>query len=139
MAAEIKCVINDVKTGKSYQKALAGDAFSGKKLGDKVDGKILGLNGYELEISGGSDDAGFPMRKDVQGTLRKKALLAGGVGVTIDRPGMRKRKSVRGNTFSANTAQVNLKIVKYGAQPLDKALGLVAEEAPKEEAVAAAE
>lgn len=137
--AEFKCVINDAKTGKSYQKPVDLNLFLGKKLKDKVDGSTLGLSGYELEITGGSDNAGFPMREDIPGNLRKKALLSGGVGVHIKRKGMRVRKTVRGNTVDKDIAQLNLRIVKYGKGSLEKALGLVKEEAPAEQAEAPAE
>jgi len=136
--AEIKCVINDVKSGKSYQKAVSVDVLMGKKLHDKVDGSVLGMAGYELEITGGSDNAGFPMRNDLLGSLRKKVLISGGPGVNINRGGMRVRKTVRGNTIDEDIAQINFKITKYGKYSVEKALGLVQEEAPKEEAKAEA-
>ena len=112
---EYKIVINDTKTGKSYLKTLEDDSFMGLKLGAKVKGEVLGLDGYELEITGGSDNAGFPMRKDVDGPARRKAILTGGVGFHSKRKGLRKRKSVRGNTISPDTAQVNCKVVKAGS------------------------
>lgn len=130
---EIKYVINDVKSGKSYQKPLTDDTLLNKKIGDKIKGDFLGLNGYELEITGGSDNAGFPMRKDLQGTSRKKILLSKGPGIKSKRKGLRRRKSIMGNTISNNTAQVNLKIVKAGSKSIEECLGLVQKEEPKEE------
>ncbi|MCX6711520.1 MAG: 30S ribosomal protein S6e [Candidatus Woesearchaeota archaeon] len=115
---EFKVVINDTKTGKSYQQNIDSEKFIGKKIKEKVDGSILGLAGYELQITGGSDSAGFPMRSDIEGSGRKKALLSGGIGVKISRKGMKKRKTVRGNTISVNTAQVNLKVIKPGSKHL---------------------
>ncbi len=134
--AEVKIVINDVKSGKSYQKVGELEDFIGKKMGEKVDGSSIGLEGYELQISGGSDDAGFPMRGDVGGSIRKKGLFKGGVGVTTKRHGQMIRKSVRGNTVSEMAAQINLKITKYGSQNVEDCLGIKKDEKkeePKEE------
>lgn len=129
---ELKVVINDVKSGKSYQKPFPPENFQGIKLNDKVDGSSVGLEGYELQVTGGSDEAGFPMRYDVHGTLRKKALLTSGTGVKKaihGHKGIRVRRSVRGNTVSNKTAQLNLKIIKYGSKSVEESLGVQ----PKEE------
>ena len=76
--ANFKIVISDPKTRKAYQKEVdeTHSGLAGKKLGDMVSGSSLGLVGYELEITGGSDKQGFPMRRDVEGTVRKKILIA---------------------------------------------------------------
>ena len=74
--AELKIVVSDPKTGKSYQKALAENVLIGKKLKQKIKGDELGLAGYELEITGGSDDSGFGMRSDMEGLLKKRCLQA---------------------------------------------------------------
>src|SRR6267143_4302099 len=58
-----------------------------------------------------SDKDGFPMRADLPGPRRKGLLLSGGVGFHPVRPGMRKKKTVRGNTVSPDILQLNLKIV----------------------------
>lgn len=115
---EFKIVISD-KNGKSYQQSFDSDKFIGKKIKDKVDGSTIGLPGYELQITGGSDSAGFPMRSDIEGQGRKKALLSSGVGIKKLKAGIKKRKTVRGNTISINTAQINLKVVKPGSKPLE--------------------
>src|SRR3989338_2195265 len=121
--AELRFVINDTKTGKSYQKALEDESLVGKRIGETIVGDFLGLEGYELQIRGGSDFAGFPMRNDIEGPIRKKALLGSGVGVKIDRKGMKKRKTVCGNQVTIKTAQLNLSIKKYGPNPLDDIFG----------------
>ncbi len=105
--------------GKSYQKAVT-EELVGKKVGDKFSGDVIGLNGYEFEITGGSDTSGFPMRKDIPGILKKRALLTKGPGVHIKNKGNRIRKTVRGNTISNETAQINLKVLKAGSEELDK-------------------
>ncbi len=117
---KFKVVISDPKQGKSMQKEVDSSevtVFKRKKIGDKVDGKTLGLEGYELEITGGSDSSGFPMRNDVEGIARKRVLIVSGVGLRKKtRKGMRKRKLVRGNSISLNIAQINTKIIKYGKE-----------------------
>ncbi len=125
--ASFKCVINDSKTGKSYQKAIEDESLIGKKIGESVDGGFLGLEGYQLTIKGGSDSAGFSMRKDIDGPIRKRALLGKGVGARIRRNGMKRRKTVCGNTITSNTVQVNLQVSKYGKSALAEIF------APKEE------
>ncbi len=117
---EVRFVINDVKTGKTYQKALEEETLVGKKVGDIVSGDFLGLEGYELQIRGGSDHAGFPLRPDVEGPVRKKALIGSGVGVYIDRKGLKRRKTVCGNQITNKTAQINLSVQKYGAKELEE-------------------
>ena len=45
---EFKAVINDVKTGKSYQATVAGhhaNSLIGRKIGDVVDGIFVSLPG----------------------------------------------------------------------------------------------
>jgi len=132
--AEFKANIGDPKTGKTYKKDIIGDEAKhllGKKIGDKVKGDKIGFSGYEFEITGGSDSSGFPMRKDVSGTMRKKVLIASGVGTRHNRKGMRLRRRVAANTIHAKTSQINMKILTYGKKALDA-------ESPKEEAPAEA-
>lgn len=131
--AEIKFNINDPKTGKTYQKVLEDESLVGKQIGDKIKGDFLSLNDYELEITGGSDSSGFPMRKDVEGSNRKQILATKSTGIRVKRNGMLVRKNLAGNTIGQKTAQINLKIIKAGKDPVEKALGLVQEEEPKEE------
>ncbi len=119
---EFKIVINDVKQGKSYQSVLDNDNFIGKKIGEKVEGNVVGLQGYELEITGGSDTAGFPIRRDVDGSGRKKILIGKGVGLKKVAKDVRKKKSVRGNIISDQIKQINLKIIKYGSKDVKELL-----------------
>ena len=95
------------KDGKSYQKEVKdkeANAFLAKKIGDKIQGDACGFPGYEFEITGGSDKAGFPMRRDVPGAVRKKILAIEGVGVKV----------------SEQIVQINLKILKEGKEKLAK-------------------
>ena len=126
---EIKLNISDPKTGKTYKKELKEESsrIFDLKIGDKIKGEIIGLEGYELEVTGGSNSAGFPMRKDVEGSDKKKILISGGVGFNPKRKGIRRRKTVSGNLIGDKTAQVNTKILKYGSVSLE------VKENPKEE------
>ncbi len=120
---ETKVVISDPKTGKSYNKSLSADealSLSSKKLGEEIDLSFMGLDGYSAVMSGGSYMTGTPMRKEIDGIGLKKVLIEKGVG---NKQGIRRRKSVAGNTVSQFTSQVNLKITKYGQRALDEALG----------------
>lgn len=121
---EFRVTINDSKTGKSYPKALNTDIFLGKRIKDKINGDDLGLKGYELEITGGSDTAGFPMRYDLSGSGRKKIKILSGTGLRKNlKKGINIRKTVRGNTISTDTIQVNLKIIKEGSKKLEEIFG----------------
>jgi small subunit ribosomal protein S6e len=117
--------VSDGKTGNTYQKEVPKEKEAlllGKKIGEKIDGDIIGLAGYKVQITGGSDIAGFPMRNDVPGQKRVKTVLGYGPGVRSLRKGEKRKKLVAGNTIAAATMQVNTKIVEYGTAALD-ALG----------------
>lgn len=120
--AQFKVVINDVKTGKSFQKEIEGqyaNSLIGKKIGDVVDGIFVDLPGYKLLITGGSDQAGTPMRKSLPGPRRRKILVRGGVGFHPKMPGQRRKKTIRGNTIGPDVVQVNMKITKYGPKSIE--------------------
>lgn len=122
----MKLVVSDPNNGKTYQKELSKDqekTLHGQKLSAVVKGEAFDLGGYELQITGGSDKQGFPMRNDLHGAARKKILLTSGTGYRVKRKGERRRKSVRGNTISEEIAQVNAKVTKVGSQALDSLLG----------------
>ncbi len=104
--------------GKALQQEVELGQLVGRKIGDKVEGSIIGHEGYEFEITGGSDHCGFPMRKDVEGTNRKRILAVQGVGLNKASKGIRIRKTVAGNTIHEKIAQVNLKTIKEGIKPL---------------------
>ncbi|MBN2459809.1 30S ribosomal protein S6e [Candidatus Woesearchaeota archaeon] len=118
---EFKVNIGDPKSKRSVQKVVSGkeaEFFLKKTVGEKISGDAIGFAGYEFEITGGSDYCGFPMRKDVRGTARKKILIVGGVGLRKNAPGRKVRKTVAGSTIYSRTAQINLKVLKQGAAPL---------------------
>lgn len=139
---ELKLNIGDPKTGKTHKRVLKDDEcapFLGKRLGQEIAGDAFGLDGYTFTINGGSDFCGFPMRKDVDGTSRKKILITSGVGIRNDVKGLRRRKTVAGNTIYQKTAQVNLSIKKHGKTPLEPKVDAPEGEAAAEGAEAPAE
>ncbi|MBN2367960.1 30S ribosomal protein S6e [Candidatus Woesearchaeota archaeon] len=134
--AEFKLVIGDPKSGKCHQVVVSegnADFFKGKKIGDKVRGESFDFPGYEFEITGGADYCGFPMRKDIEGPVRKKVLIVDGVGTRHKEKGIRKRRTVCGNTIHEKITQISLKVLKHGKKPLgEPAEELADAEAPKE-------
>ena len=136
---EIKLAIGSKEEKKVFKHIVSGadaEKLFGKKIGDKFRGEIIGLNGYELEITGGSDSSGFPMRKDIDGPGRKKIVVVKSLGFNSDRKGQRKRRSLRGNTISDQIAQINCKVVKAGKDTIAKILGGEAKPAAEGEAPA---
>ncbi len=99
----------------------------GKKIGDEIDASVVGLDGYKLKITGGSDKNGFPMKKDVDGPRRIRSLVSSGLGFNPQRDGQRRRKTVRGNTVSDDIVQINTIVTEKGKKSIDELLG--AEEA----------
>ena len=133
----MKLVFGDEK-GNSFQKELDESASAqlyGKAIGDAFDGGIAGLPGYELQVTGGSNRQGTPMRASMPGQRKARILTGPGVGVRKLKPGEKIKKMIAGNTLSPETAQVNAKIVKAGAKPL-KELGFASKKEAAEEAEA---
>jgi small subunit ribosomal protein S6e len=119
----MKIVISDPKSGKSFGVELPKDKESfllGKKIGDVIEGGIFGADGYKLEIIGGSDISGFPMRRDISGPRRLKVVLSSGPGYRKKKKGLREKRNVRGNIIVDEIVQVNLKVVSPGQKPLDE-------------------
>ena len=107
--------------GKTYHYEAEAGELVGMKLGDKIQGQLIGgqFAGYEFEITGASDNAGFPCRKDVEGPMRKRVSLKYGVGMRESKPkNVKFKKTVHGNTISEDIVQINLKVVKEGAKKL---------------------
>ena len=129
---DFKAIINDVKTGKSYNVAVSGhhaNSLIGKNIGEIVDGIFVGLPGYKLKITGGSDDTGVPMRGDMPGNKRRKLLMADGQSFHEKYPGQRKRVAVRGATISSSIVQINMAVAEYGPKSIEECLN---SEAPAE-------
>ncbi len=136
--ASFKLCISD-SSGKTYQKEVKDSfarPFIGLNIGETVKGDSFEMNGYEFQITGGSDYCGFPMRKGILG-LRKKLVAYGGVGFRGGAKGIKRRKTVCGHKIHERISQINLKVVKQGHKKLAEALGVA--EAKKEEKAEAKE
>ncbi|MBO0887669.1 30S ribosomal protein S6e [Candidatus Bathyarchaeota archaeon] len=130
--AKFQLIVSDPKSKTSKAASLEGtkaQALVGKSIGEEIDGKLLGLGNVKLRITGGTDKDGVPMRFDVQGAARKRAILTGGVGYRPEVVGERQRRLVRGRTISEETLQVN-SVVVSGTAATAEAPKL---EAPKED------
>jgi small subunit ribosomal protein S6e len=112
--AKFKVIISDSNgTSKAVELEDARAVpLIGKKIGDIIDGSVVGLPGHKLQITGGSDKDGFPMRSDVHGGVRRSVVLSSGVGFNSDKKGERRRKTVRGNVITEEIVQINMKILE---------------------------
>lgn len=119
----VRVVVSNPETGDSYQVETDLNAFTGKAIGDEVDGNVVGLDGYTLEITGGSDDTGRPMRGDVEGQGISEILVSGGTGYNPTREGERRRVSVRGGEVGDATVQLNTRVIEEGGTDIEEALG----------------
>lgn len=133
---DFRVVVSDSKSTKAYQVAVTGanaGKLIGRNIGDTISGDAVGLAGYALKLTGGTDRDGFPMRADLPGPGRRKILVAGGVGYRPKAKGVKKRKSMRGREISSDTAQINAVIVEYGQKPLGEIFVKKEEKAAAEE------
>ena len=81
--AKFQLIVSDPVSKTSKAATIEGakaQALVGKSIGDEVDGKLLGIGNMKLKITGGTDKDGIPMRFDIQGGAKKRAMLSGGVG-----------------------------------------------------------
>lgn len=108
-------IISDPETGKSQKVELEDNRMGplvGRRIGEVIDGTVADLAGHKLQLTGGTDKDGIPMRPDVHGSAKSRIILSGGVGYKPKRKGERKRMVVRGNTVSIETTFLNFKIVE---------------------------
>lgn len=113
--ARFKVIVSDPQTGASKAVEVEGARavpLIGRRIGETVDGSVVGLSGNKLQITGGSDKDGFPMRPNIHGGVRARAILSGGVGFHSKQQGERRRKTLRGNVITEEIVQVNMKIVE---------------------------
>lgn len=121
--ASFKFVISEPQTRKSYQLEVdqaKAVGLLGKRIGEEFNGDLIGLSGYSLKITGGTDKDGFPMHPQVQGQVKKKVLLSQPPGFHPEKKGERRRKIIRGDTLSADIVQINVKITKKGEKPIEQ-------------------
>lgn len=113
--AKFKIVVSDPISGKAETIEVEGDKASpwiGKKIGDVIEGIVIGIPGKRLLITGGSDKDGFPMRVDVHGGVKTRVLLSGGTGFKPKNKGERRRKIIRGNIITEDIVQINVKVIE---------------------------
>lgn len=123
------------KSGKSFKLEAEAEEIIGKDIGEKIRGEEISpdLKGYELEITGASDKAGFASKSDAPGSGLAKQLLTYGKYMSKrpkkegkkkrgkNRPkGLRLRKTVRGKVISNAITQINLKVTKEGSKKLSE-------------------
>ncbi|MGM0771381.1 MAG: 30S ribosomal protein S6e [Halobacteriota archaeon] len=134
--ADFKVVVSDPKT-KTYQFDITGaeaNQYIGRAIGQTVDGSTVGLEGYTLTITGGTDNSGFVMSPDLPGSKRKKILVSRGVGYSAKSKGARRRKFLRGREIATDLTQINTKVTGYGNKSIEEILGGGSEEeTPSEE------
>ena len=117
---KFKVIVSDPETGTSkiieLEEARAVP-FIGRKIGEAIDGVVADLPGHKLQITGGSDRDGVPMRSNVHGGVRRNVMLSGGVGFNPQDKGERRRKAVRGNVITDEIGQINTKIIEKPKKP----------------------
>ena len=137
--------INVAHNGKTFKVESEDEGLVGRSIGDKIDGKEISadLEGYEIEITGTSDKAGFMGRIEIGGAGLKKILLGYGKGMhkrpkgekkVNRRPnGLRLRKTVRGREISLDTVQINTKVLSEGKKKFESLFETPVEETEKSE------
>lgn len=121
--AKFKIIVSDPSTGKSQVVELEGSRAApliGRRLGEAIDGSVIGQSGNKLQITGGSDKDGFPMRRDIHGGVRATPLLSGGIGFHPKRKGERRRKMVRGNIITEEITQINMKTTEKSQKKAER-------------------
>jgi len=113
--AKFKVIVSDPEEGKSKVVELEGARavpLIGRRLGETVDGSVVGMSGRKLQITGGSDKDGFPMRPNIHGGVRVSVIVSKSVGFQPKHEGERQRKTLRGNVITEDIVQVNTKVVE---------------------------
>lgn len=121
--AKFKIIISDPEKGNSKVVELEETRavpLIGRKIGEMIDGSVVDLPGHKVQITGGSDKDGFPIRQNVHGGVRRRVVLSGGVGFNPQNDGERRRKTVRGNVITDEIVQLNMKIVEKPKQPKER-------------------
>jgi small subunit ribosomal protein S6e len=130
--AKFKVIVSDPETGTSKVVELEESRAApliGRKIGEVVEGTLVDLPAHKLQIVGGSDKDGVPMRHSVHGGVRRNVVLSGGVGFNPQNSGQRRRKTVRGNVITDEIVQVNTKIVEKPKKPVETKTEQVKQEA----------
>jgi len=128
--------INISHKGKTLKIETESEVIVGKKIGEIIKGEDISneLDGYEVEVTGTSDKAGFPGFKGLEGTAYHRKLLTYGPGMKDRRKGIRLRKNLRGEEISLKISQINTKVIKEGNKRFEEIIPKKeSEEAPAEE------
>jgi len=133
-ATNFKLVIGDSKTKRTFKAELKSpdaDQLFNKKIGDTFRGELIGLQGFELQITGGTDKAGFAMYKNLDGVGRRRLLMRGPPNYHVPKKfkGKLTKKTIRANTIGNDIIQVNCKIIKWGDADLMKHFNVQPKEA----------
>jgi small subunit ribosomal protein S6e len=120
--AKFKVIVSDPEAGTSkvveIEESRAAP-FIGRKIGEVVEGAVVDLPAHKLQIMGGSDRDGVPMRPNVHGGVRRNVVLSGGVGFNPQNKGQRRRKTVRGDVITDEIVQINTKIIEKPKKPAE--------------------
>ncbi len=114
----MKIVYSDRKSGKTSQAEVPKEfepMVLGRKIGEQIDGSVIKFEGLKLQITGLTDDTGAPSRREIDGTRKAWPLLSSAPGIRKAKKGYRARRLIRGNTVSADTAQINTVIAEMGS------------------------
>ena len=137
---DFKIVIG-TKDGKTHQKEIKSpesDNLLKRRINETISGNLIGFDGYEFLITGGSDKCGFPMRKRIQEPRKRITVKGKTVGFSgknrnkNKQKGLIKKKTVCGEMVTKIIHQINLKVVKEGSKPLTEAPAEEAKEDKKE-------
>ena len=138
--AKFKVIVSDPSDSKSKVVELDGARavpLIGRRLGESVDGSVVGMAGLKLQVTGGSDKDGFPMRPNIHGGVRVRVIVSKSVGFHPKREGERRRKTLRGNVITEDIVQVNMKVLekpKKAEKPKKERKPKTEAEEPKPEA-----
>ncbi len=116
-------VLSDPENGRAYKVPLSEEdmrSIVGRRIGEVIEGSAIGLPGVKIQLTGGSDRDGFPMRRDVHGAVRRRILLRSPPGFRPKERGEVRRKRVRGNVYVPEIVQVNAKVLEKGDANLEE-------------------
>jgi small subunit ribosomal protein S6e len=120
--AKFKIIVSNPQDGTSKVVELEetrATPFIGRKLGETIDGIVVDMPATKIQLLGGSDKDGVPMRGNVHGGIRRQVVLSGGTGFKAHKKGERRRKTVRGDTITDEIVQINVKITEQPAKPAE--------------------
>ena len=124
--ATFTVVVGDPDSGQAHQLEADGqdaNRFIGRSIGEAVEGSAVGLDGYTLEVTGGSDEAGRPLSPSVPGSNLTEILMdERSVGYKPERDGERRRITVRGREIADDVSQINVTVAETGSASIEELL-----------------